>query len=99
MKVRTLGIASGLLIAAVAPAMAHHSFAMFDNNKTITLTGTVKEFEWVNPHSWIHIAVMNPAGTPEEWAIEMGSPGQLAAGGLRKDSLKTGQLITISARP
>jgi len=44
--------------------MAHHSFAMFDSAKTITLTGAVKQFEWVNPHSWIHIMVVNAAGTP-----------------------------------
>lgn len=99
MKLKSLAIAPGLLLAAIAPAMAHHSFAMFDNSKTINLTGTVKEFEWVNPHSWIHVTVMNRAGAPEEWAVEMGSPGQLAAAGMKKDSLKTGQMITISARP
>jgi hypothetical protein len=99
MKRKRIAIAAGLLVASMAPAMAHHSFAMFDNSKTITLTGTVKEFEWVNPHSWIHVMVVNPAGAPEEWAFEMGSPGQLAAAGWNKDSVKTGQLITISARP
>jgi len=95
----TLGIAAGALFAVTAPAMAHHSFAMFDNTKTITLNGTVKEFEWVNPHSWIHVVIKNEAGVPEEWAFEMGSPGQLAAGGWKKDSLKVGDTITISARP
>ena len=44
------------------PALGHHSFAMFDSSKTVTMTGTVKEFEWINPHSWIHIAVVNAAG-------------------------------------
>jgi hypothetical protein len=99
MRARTLGIAAGLLIVAVAPAMAHHSFAMFDNSKTITLTGTVKEFEWVNPHSWIHVAVLNKAGVPEDWAFEMGSPGMLANNGWRKDTLHIGDKITVSARP
>lgn len=99
MQLKTLGIATGLLLATMAPALAHHSFAMFDNNKSLTLTGTVKEFEWVNPHSWIHIMVVNPAGAPEEWAFEMGSPGQLASAGWKKDSVHTGQMITITFRP
>ena len=50
MKRKSIAIAAGLLVASMALAMAHHSFAMFDNSKTVTLTGTVKEFEWVNPH-------------------------------------------------
>lgn len=94
----TLAIVAGAFFAA-APATAHHSFAMFDNTRTITLTGTVKEFEFVNPHSWIHMMVRNDAGMPEEWAFEMGSPGQLASAGWKKDSLKVGDVITIAARP
>ena len=100
MQLKTpLGIVVGALFAVTVPANAHHSFAMFDNTKTITLMGTVKEFEWVNPHSWIHMEIKNEAGVPEEWAFEMGSPGQLAAGGWKKDSLRVGDVITISARP
>lgn len=99
MKIRNFAIAAGLLLAAAVPASAHHSFAMFDNNKQMTLTGTVKEFEWVNPHSWIHIAVKNASGALEEWAFEMGSPGQLAAGGWKKDSVSVGDVITITFRP
>ncbi len=64
MKRKALGIAVASLLTAAVPAMAHHSFAMFDSAKTITLTGAVKQFEWVNPHSWIHIMVVNAAGTP-----------------------------------
>jgi hypothetical protein len=94
-----LGITAGALLAFAAPATAHHSFAMFDNTKTITLKGTVKEFEWVNPHSWIHVMIMNDTGVSEEWAFEMGSPGQLASGGWKKDSVKVGDVVTVSARP
>jgi len=92
-------IAAGAVAVSAAPAVAHHSFAMFDNTKNISLTGTVKEFEWVNPHSWIHLMVKNDAGATEEWAFEMGSPGQLAAGGIKSDSIKTGDIITVTARP
>jgi hypothetical protein len=94
-----LGFAAVVLTAACAPALAHHSFAMFDNTKTITLSGTVIEFEWVNPHTWIHLMVKNDTGVPEEWAFEMGSVGNLAAVGWKKASLKPGDVITITARP
>jgi hypothetical protein len=99
MKLKTMTFAGALLLAAAAPAMAHHSFAMFANDKTITVDGTVKEFEWVNPHSWIHLTVVNVSGTPEEWAFEMGSPGQLASHGWKKDTVKVGDKITMVAHP
>jgi hypothetical protein len=99
MKLRTLVAGAGLLLAVCSPASAHHSFAMFAIDKTVTLNGTVKEFEWVNPHSWLHVSVVNDAGTPEEWAFEMGSPGQLASRGWTKDSVKVGDKITIVAHP
>src|SRR5260370_8184931 len=60
------------------PAIAHHSFAMFDAEKTKTLDGTVKEFQWTNPHSWILMTVNNAQGQAEQWAIEMGGPAGLA---------------------
>jgi hypothetical protein len=99
MKLKTLTFATALLLVAAAPAMAHHSFAMFANDKTITIDGTVKEFEWVNPHSWIHLTVVSASGTPEEWAFEMGSPGQLASHGWKKDTVKVGDKITMVAHP
>jgi hypothetical protein len=95
---RTL-LALGALAAATLPAAAHHSFAMFDNAKTVTLDGTVKEFEWVNPHSWIHIMVVDAQGKPEEWAFEMGSPGQLTTQGWKKDTVKVGDKVSISFHP
>jgi hypothetical protein len=99
MKYKSLMLAAGLAAAGALPAMAHHSFAMFDNSKTMTLDGTVKEFEWVNPHSWLHIVVVNASGTPEEWAFEMGSPGQLTTQGWKKDTVKVGDKISVSFSP
>ena len=93
------GIAAALVLATTLPAMAHHSFAMFANDKTITVAGTVQEFEWINPHSWIHLTVMGPTGKPEQWAFEMGGPGQLASRGWTKTSLKVGDKITMTAHP
>ena len=85
--------------AIAAPAMAHHSFAMFDNDKTVALQGTVKEFDWTNPHAWLYITVVDPSGKPAEWAFEMASPLQLVSKGWKQDSVKTGDKITIQMHP
>jgi Family of unknown function (DUF6152) len=92
-------LAAGMLLVVTAPAMAHHSFAMFASDKTITLTGTVKEFEWTNPHSWLHVMVTNDSGMPEEWAFEMGSPAMMSARGWKVDSVKVGDKVTVTAHP
>ena len=99
MKLRIIALAGCFLLSANLGASAHHSFAMFANDKTETLDGTVKEFEWINPHSWIHIVTVNAAGKPEEWAFEMGSPGQLSARGWSRDSVKVGDKITVAFHP
>jgi len=100
MHLKVAILAAVVMMGFAAPAVAHHSFAMFDADKTITLSGTLKEFEWVNPHSWMHIAVADPTtGQAEEWSFEMGSPGQLGSRGLKPDSVKPGDKITIKAHP
>ena len=79
---------------------AHHSFAMFDHEKKITISGTLKEFEYTNPHCWLHIAVTDATTNRAlEWSFEMGSIGQVAAQGWKVDSVKTGDKITIEAYP
>lgn len=101
MKLGNIALATGLLLATAAPALAHHSFAMFDLDPkhVVTLTGTVKELEYVNPHAWIYIMVKNKKGVAEEWGFEMGSPGQLGSKGWAKDIVKEGDVITITAHP
>src|SRR5262250_2805637 len=89
-----------LALAAIAtPAQGHHSFAMFDREKTITVSGTLKEFEWTNPHCWLHINVVDPNGKTLEWAFEMGSIGQVTQQGWKMDTVKPGDKITIDAHP
>jgi hypothetical protein len=84
----------------ITPAQAHHSFAMFDRDKLITVSGTLKEFEWTNPHCWLHVAVLDPnSGRTVEWAFEMGSIGQVAQQGWKMDTVKPGDKITIDAHP
>ena len=91
--------AGGLGLAALgAPAMAHHSFAMFDNNKSVDLKGTVREFQWTNPHSWIQLTVMEN-GQATEYSIEGGSPNGLARKGWTRKSLKAGDQVTVTIHP
>jgi hypothetical protein len=84
----------------VTSALAHHSFAMFDAQQTVTMQGTVKEFEWVNPHSWLRFTVNDEkAGKPVVWAIELSSPGRLVTMGMRADSLKVGDQVSVTFHP
>ena len=86
---------SGLMLAA-SSARAHHSFsAEFDINQPITLKGVLTKMEWVNPHGWIYINVMQPDGKVVNWAIEAGGPTQLLRRGLRKTDFPAGIEVTV----
>jgi hypothetical protein len=93
------GMVAGAIICAT-PVKAHHSFAMFDSGRTITVTGTVKEFQWTNPHVVIWVAV-NDARSPQPivWSIEATSPGNLRRQGWNKDSLKPGDRVEVTGNP
>jgi hypothetical protein len=99
MNFKALALAAIGTAALAGPAFAHHSFAMFDAQKTVTLNGTVKEFEWTNPHSWIRVMVEDSGGTARQWAIEMNSPAQNAQRGWRSDTLKPGDKVTLTIHP
>jgi Family of unknown function (DUF6152) len=88
------------LTAAALPASAHHSFAMFDFTKTVTVSGTVKEFQWTNPHVvlWVNVPSKDPK-TPEVWWLEMTSPGNLTRGGWTRKALNTGDQVTVELNP
>jgi hypothetical protein len=101
MKIRTV-LSSAILMLALLPAivLAHHSFAAeFDASKVVHLEGTVTKYLWVNPHSWIHVAVPKPDGTTEEWRIEGGAPSLLLRRGWTRNSLPVGTRIVINAFP
>jgi hypothetical protein len=99
MKFRALGLAGIAVAMSAIPAFAHHSFAMFDAEKSKVLEGTVKEFQWTNPHSWILLMVDNAQGQPEQWAIEMGGPTGLARQGWVPKTLKPGMKIKTVVHP
>jgi hypothetical protein len=99
MKSAILGFVVTFAIAAAAPVRAHHSPAAFEAQKTVTLTGTVKEFRWQNPHTWIEIMVPNEKGQEVLWAIELTSPTYLVRAGWKSTTLKAGDKVTVVGRP
>ncbi len=79
--------------------LAHHSFAMFDQSKSVELRGTVKSFRWSNPHVFIQLVVRKEGSDDEEWSIEMTSPEHLARVGWKPGTLKPGDKVTLVIHP
>jgi hypothetical protein len=92
----TVGVAASLL---AAPAFAHHSFAMFDATKNLTLQGTVKNFEWTNPHMWLYVMVPQASGAPLEYPLEMMAVQGAVKLGWKPDSVKAGDKISFEFHP
>jgi hypothetical protein len=97
-KVARTALALGALLM-VGQAVAHHSAAMFDRSRKVTVTGTVVKFQWVNPHSWIDLNVRAEDGTTVLWSFEAGTPGQMRPTGLTPEVLKIGDTVTITGYP
>ena len=87
------------LALAGGSAQAHHSFAMFDMTKEVTVNGTVKQFQWANPHAYIQVVAEDSSGKDVEWSLEMGAPMYLYARGWRPSSLKAGMRISATINP
>ena len=96
-------IAASLVVVALAwlavPATAHHSGAGFDQSKVVEITGTIKEFQFKNPHTWIQVDVDDPAKGKVEWSVEWGSPNQLGRQGYRPSTFPPGEKVTIRLNP
>jgi hypothetical protein len=88
-----------LAIVIAAPAFAHHSAAGIDRSKTVTLIGTVKQFGWQNPHSWMEIDVPNESGAVTTWKVEMTSPAFLIRAGWKSTTVKPGEKVTVKVFP
>ena len=87
------------LSAGAIPAVAHHSGAMFDDKKEVTLTGVVKEFQYTNPHSWLLVDVKGPDGTVTTWGFESNGPSMLMRAEIRKSDFVPGTPVTITGHP
>jgi len=91
-------VAAATVLAAGA-AVAHHSFAMFDRDKEVVLAGTVREFQWTNPHAFIEVDVPDAQGKVEKWSVEMNSPNNLTRQGWKSTLLKPGDKVTVTLSP
>jgi len=96
------GLIAAAAMLVASSAFAHHSHAMFDSTKQVTLVGTVKELQWMNPHCWIQLLVADPndpKAAPVEWGLEMGAPLELYRHGWKPEIIKPGDKITVVINP
>jgi hypothetical protein len=90
----------GAVTLALEPAFAHHSFAMFDMEKNVTIEGTVKQVQWTNPHTWIQLLVPDAtSGKEVEWSVEADSPNVLTRRGWSRKSIKAGDKAVLVIHP
>ena len=99
MKKLLIGCASVLLLTSVAPVLAHHSPAAFDRTKEVKLVGTVTEFRWQNPHTWIEVLVPDEKGKEVVWGVELTSPTYLIRAGWKSNIIKPGDKVTVVVNP
>ena len=88
-------IVAGIVLATTPVEVHHSAAAAFDAKVPINLRGTIAKFEWINPHTWIHVDVKRPDGTVERWEIEAGPPAGLVRRGFTKDSVAAGIEVVI----
>jgi len=99
MRKSVSGLVWVLVFLAIAPAFAHHSPAAFDRTKRVTLEGTVKEFRWQNPHTWIEVNVPDEKGGTVLWGVELTSPTYLIRAGWKSNTIKAGDTVTVVVNP
>ena len=99
MKPMKMAFLLGCLLLASSAAWSHHSSSGIDQQGSVTVSGTVKEFRWGNPHSWIELEVVNAKGETELWNFEMNPPVFLVKQGFTRSSLKPGDKVDVTAKP
>ena len=99
MRPAILALAAVVTLLGTVPLSAHHSYAAFDRDKKVTLTGVVKEFQWNNPHAWIQMMVPDAKGRQVEWGVECGSPNMMQRTGWKRSTLKAGDKIVVVLNP
>ena len=94
------GIAAAIVAAAAPLALAHHSLTVeFDITRTVTMTGTITEMKWTNPHAWLYIDVKDEKGAVRNWAVEFASPNSLYRRGWRQTDLPPRSTVTVTGYP
>ena len=88
-----------LVLALAAPVLAHHSFAMYDHTRTITIKGEVTKFQWTNPHAYLEVDVKQKDGTLKHYSIEMTSINMMQRLGWRSNMIKAGDLVKVTVSP
>lgn len=96
---KAAGVMAVVLLMPLSAATAHHSAAMFDHSKTVTLHGTVKNFQFTNPHSWLMVIVTGNDGNSVEWGFEAEGPSTLLHAGILPKSFRSGDKVTVTANP
>jgi Family of unknown function (DUF6152) len=100
LKHRSVMVLLAAMICAATPVLAHHSFAMFEPTKTLTFNGTVKTFQWTNPHVILWVLVQpEGGGAAQEWSLETTSPGVLTRAGWTRQSIKAGDRVSVVLSP
>jgi hypothetical protein len=87
------------LTSAAGTALAHHSATMFEETRTVTVEGVVREFQYTNPHSWLLVDVTNPDGSVTTWGFEAEGPSTLQRAGIRRSDFTPGTKVTMTGRP
>lgn len=95
---RRCGVTAVLLLVAL-PAATHHSRSMFDRDRTITIEGVVTQFEWANPHVYLHVETQSDSGEPVVWALELGSTTEMRRRGWSGDLLMPGDRVSVQGNP
>lgn len=98
-KILAVTLGTLMMVALAAPSFAHHSTAMYDMTKTLTLTGKIKEFQYTNPHSWLLVNIESKDGKTKTWGFEAEGPSTLMRAGIRKSDLTPGMEVTIMTHP
>lgn len=88
-----------ILTGLALPVFGHHSNAMFDLDNVIELKGTIKEFQFTNPHTWVQVVVDDGKGMTREWSLEWGSPNNLGRQGVRPSTLQAGTEVIVRTNP
>ena len=96
---RINALAAVVALAVAAPALAHHSTAAFDMEKTIEITGTIEDFQWTNPHTWTNVKVEGSDESAGIYGLEGMSPNYLGRNGWTKSTLKPGDKVTLQVHP